>query len=419
MFQNFKKVVLTLFLSVFALSFANATNVNAELRDLQRQIDRLSSKINNVGDGNSALSNISLSGRVFLTFDYEDEDNNNTKHNIENERTEVKISKTLDYGKYVVTLKKGSGNSIKFKDVGFYYSLNDNLTLAIGYLALPYSMEDDMNEGTRTRIGTSTYWFDTTAGTLGDGSGVGAYVSYLTNQYGIHFGVVGNDLADSESEGKITLPDGFTDIAHSGKSQMTISSRVYYAPYVADNSAFMIGATGFYRKFGESYNGGDNDNYKLYANNFTKFSGELMFVMNNFALLGEYMFGKVKVANSVNNETKNFDLTDYYVQASVVLTGESYGYDSGYFDSYTVANPVNQGGFGSFELFAGYYVDDFSDGDDFLGYKTNVITAGLNWSPLNQFRLFFTYNNVNEENGKGNNKDNKYNEYKVSARMFF
>jgi phosphate-selective porin len=413
--KNIKKVVLTLLLSVFALSFANATNVNAELRDLQRQIDRLSSKINNVGDGNSALSNISLSGRLFLTFNYDDNDENNDKHNIQNERTEVKISKTLDYGKYVVTLKKGDGNSIKFKDVGFYYSLNDNLTLAIGYLALPYSMEDDMNEGTRTRIGTSTYWFDTEAGTLGDGSGVGAYVSYLTNQYGIHFGVVGNSLDDSEEFFNPNTDDNAGEPIYSGKSQMTISSRVYYAPYVADNSAFMIGATGFYRKFGESYNGGD----KLYADNFTKFSGELMFVMNNFALLGEYMFGKVKVANSVNNETENVDLTDYYVQASYVLTGENYGYDSGYFDSYTVANPVTDGGFGSFELFAGYYVDDFSDNNNALGLKTNVITAGLNWSPLNQFRLFFTYNNVNEENGKGAGEDNKYNEYKVSARMFF
>ena len=159
----------------------------------------MSSKINNIGDGgNSALSNISLSGRLFLTFNYDDNDENNDKHNIQNERTELKISKTLDYGKYVITLKKGSGNSIKFKDVGFYYSFNDNLTLAIGYLALPYSMEDDMNEGTRTRIGTSTYWFETNTGVLGDGGGVGAYLSYLTNQYGIHFGVVGNDLDDSE-----------------------------------------------------------------------------------------------------------------------------------------------------------------------------------------------------------------------------
>ena len=388
--KTLKKVALTLLLSVFALSFANATNVNAELRDLQRQIDRLSSKINNIGDGgNSALSNISLSGRLFLTFNYDDNDENNDKHNIQNERTEVKISKTLDYGKYVVTLKKGDGNSIKFKDVGFYYSLNDNLTLAIGYLALPYSMEDDMNEGTRTRIGTSTYWFDTAAGDLGDGSGVGAYVSYLTNQYGIHFGVVGNSLDDSEKQAEnIDLGDHNNDGLYSGKSQMTISSRVYYAPYVADNSALMIGATGFYRKFGESYtNAGRNAN-KYYANDFTKFSGELMFVMNNFALLGEYMAGKVKVSNDAREWKKEgFDLYDYYVQASYVLTGENYGYGSGYFDSYTVANPITDGGFGSFELFAGYYVDDFSDKGSQLGHKTDTITAGLNWSPLNMCNM--------------------------------
>ena len=381
----------------------------------------MSSKINNIGDGgNSALSNISLSGRLFLTFNYDDNDENNDKHNIQNERTELKISKTLDYGKYVITLKKGSGNSIKFKDVGFYYSFNDNLTLAIGYLALPYSMEDDMNEGTRTRIGTSTYWFETNTGVLGDGGGVGAYLSYLTNQYGIHFGVVGNDLDDSEERvNEVANTEHY--LSYSGKSQMTISSRAYVAPYVTDNSAVMIGATGFYRKFGESYSGtGTVDNNKTYANEFTKFSGEFMAVFNNFALLGEYMAGKVKVSNESQEwKEKGFNLYDYYVQASYVLTGENYGYDSGYFDSYKVANPVNEGGFGSFELFAGYYVDDFSKENRALGNKTNTITAGLNWSPLNQFRLFFTYNNIEVEAGKADGSDNKYNEYKVSARLFF
>jgi phosphate-selective porin OprO/OprP len=76
----------------------------------------------------------------------------------------------------------------------------------------------------------------------------------------------------------------------------------------------------------------------------------------------------------------DLDFSSYHVAASWILTGEMrpYNYKSGSLGSVPISKPVNQGGWGAWELGFRYSHTDLTDKDIFGG-EMDVYTLALNW----------------------------------------
>ncbi len=104
---------------------------------------------------------------------------------------------------------------------------------------------------------------------------------------------------------------------------------------------------------------------------------EIAGARGSFMFRGEYFFAKWK---RTDNENPAF--SGYYIQASKVLTGESFNYTQGKFVRIRPQNPR-----GAWEVAARYSNVNLND-QDVTGGKEKNLTIGLNWyAPANQFRV--------------------------------
>ena len=120
-----------------------------------------------------------------------------------------------------------------------------------------------------------------------------------------------------------------------------------------------------------------------------------------FIILGEY------IQSSVNSTAYN-DPTfkGYYVVASYVLTGEMRRYNkrSGLFKRVNVANGINSGGWGEWEVYSRWSSIDLNDkGID--GGEMNTFSLGLNWHPISaiQVNINYRYSTLDRFGQKGFN----------------
>ena len=101
-----------------------------------------------------------------------------------------------------------------------------------------------------------------------------------------------------------------------------------------------------------------------------------------FILMSEYIQSSVS-SSLYNNPTYN----GYNVIASYVLSGEMRQYNkrSGLIKRVNVANGVNSGGWGTWEIFSRWSSIDLSDGA-VDGGVMNTLSLGLNWWPVAPYR---------------------------------
>ncbi len=98
---------------------------------------------------------------------------------------------------------------------------------------------------------------------------------------------------------------------------------------------------------------------------------------DSFMFRGEYFR-----ATWDRNLSKNPVFSGFYIQSSLVLTGESFSYTQGKFVRIRPQNPR-----GAWEMAARYSSVDLND-QDVTGGKEQNLTIGLNWyAPANQFRV--------------------------------
>lgn len=143
-------------------------------------------------------------------------------------------------------------------------------------------------------------------------------------------------------------------------------------------------------------------NFGATVDTVTVYGPELAFNYGPFRAQGEYYRYDVNGLNA----NPDADLDAWYLQASWILTGESYSYDikKAAYKGVKPANPFGFGnrGPGAWELAARYSQADLNDtGAGIAGGEQDIITVGLNWYVNNNLRFMLNYLNVDVENRGG------------------
>jgi phosphate-selective porin OprO/OprP len=89
------------------------------------------------------------------------------------------------------------------------------------------------------------------------------------------------------------------------------------------------------------------------------------------------------------------DADAWYIYGSYYLTGESrnYNWKSGSYKQTKVKNQLGQGGFGAWELALRYTSGEYDNTDGLAtdSSEADILTAGLNWYPINNVRFSGNY----------------------------
>jgi phosphate-selective porin OprO and OprP len=92
----------------------------------------------------------------------------------------------------------------------------------------------------------------------------------------------------------------------------------------------------------------------------------------------------------------DIDADAWYVYGSYHFTGESrnYKWKKGSYSQTKVKNPLGKGGYGAWEAALRYTSGDFENTGTTVSSDADIITAGLNWYPINNVRFSGNYVSV-------------------------
>jgi len=231
-----------------------------------------------------------------------------------------------------------------------------------------------------------------------------------------HFGIVYNNSAIN---GRATWAAGvfnnwFNDGVSFSEASTVFTGRVTGVPYVSKDESNLVhfGLSGKYS------NAAGGIRYKVRTEIFsgpfavdtqaledvssTFHSGlELAWRKGPFILSGEYIQSKVS-SSTLNDPT----FSGYYIVASYVLTGEMREYNkrSGLFNKLKVANGVNSGGWGTWEVYSRWSNFDLND-KNIEGGEMNTFSMGLSWWPVAtiQASVNYRYSTLDLSNQNGSN----------------
>lgn len=122
---------------------------------------------------------------------------------------------------------------------------------------------------------------------------------------------------------------------------------------------------------------------------------ELAFNYGPIRAQGEYYMYEV---DGIGGGSAEF--AAWYLQASWIISGESYKYDikKAAYSGVKAANPFGAGGAGAWEIAARYSNADLNDTDAGIGGgEQDIITVGLNWYVNNNIRFMLNYLDVDVE----------------------
>lgn len=122
------------------------------------------------------------------------------------------------------------------------------------------------------------------------------------------------------------------------------------------------------------------------------YNAEFAAIKGPFSLQAEYFLARISGVHNVDESSPVFD--GYYALASWLLTGESRHYvhtpQYANFAQVHPSHPLNEGGYGAWELDARIDNADLNDGDVRGGDQTDL-SLGLNWYPVNNLRFETNY----------------------------
>lgn len=359
--------------------------------------------------------------------------------NTQGTRLKLGVSKKLsDRSKINFTIKESHEKGLTFEDVYFTFNITDELSLYVGqkYARNFLLIEDDAD----IMLMPNFVRFNR-VGDLFNNLGFGVSATYFTDTWGIDYGVYGNDVESKSSD----------------KNQVITNLRGYYSPYNKDGVFVHLGASYYYKnetfnegkKF-EAIDGNGNaittptptelakiKSFNLFdIRNLHKVGFEAIFNYKNYNLMGEYNNAWLFPAEkSLRNEDVHYHINGYYIQASTTLTGEYYSYSKGMLNPYKVKNSLTENGFGAFELGFRYAFSDMRDGNATInplvydGFDYGVYkeyTAMLNWAATDFLRIILSYSRNEEkfdnmlmQSLNNKQKNNKYDVYMLTARIYF
>lgn len=166
----------------------------------------------------------------------------------------------------------------------------------------------------------------------------------------------------------------------------------------------------------------------LAANDASVYGPELAASYGPFKVQGEYYIYNIDRTAALPDP----DFNSWYMQASWVLTGEKYKYsmEEAAYKGVKPASPFTLGGgIGAWELAARYSQTDLNFREGSAGFATpaggirggkqDIITAGINWYPINNVRFMLEYLDVDVERLDGAGVDIGHGYNAVAARAQF
>lgn len=124
------------------------------------------------------------------------------------------------------------------------------------------------------------------------------------------------------------------------------------------------------------------------VDNVNAYDAEVLGIYGPFHALGEYVNWDLD-----NSGTGADTLSAWSIEAGWFLTGESMKYKEGQFSGVSPKQPFMNGGVGAWQLVARYENMDLNDGST-IGGDGDVVSVGLNWTPIKNVRLMATYNKL-------------------------
>ncbi len=209
-----------------------------------------------------------------------------------------------------------------------------------------------------------------------------------------------------------------------------VSSRVHYAPRLADGVTVHLGASFFHRENAASdniirYRQGPHahlarnryvDSGAMAADSDTFYAVEAAALLGPFSLQGEYSWIN---ANRVDDGTgfvgDDPTFGGGYISLSWFLGGRrNYLPGTGIFDRAKIDKPLGGGGWGALELGARIDLLDLDDKDIRGGVQT-ILILGANWHLTSHARLMFNYSHADIDGGVLGDADG---DNQVDAIMF-
>ena len=420
--------------ALFAAPAFAASNTQAELDALKAQVEALQRKIDDVqiqhgnaiksleerksdvivglkngrpsfesADGNFSLE---ITGRAHLDMGYYDQDDASEANfgglgnNINFRRAIVGVTGTVwkDF-EYDLHFNFGDSGDEKAGDIyeaALHYVGIEGVKLSIGAIQPKLTLDDSTSSNDITFIERATAANLMTGIGAGDGRMAIGGSGNTDNFFAAAYYTMG-------SVGVGNTTDGDTS---------NILGRLAFATSPKEGPNFHIGVSGTYAANlpGDSIRFRDRpelrvdatrmiDTTALTADSAMAYGPELAFNYGPFRAQGEYYIYSIDgLAGS-----PDADFSAYYLQASWILTGESYKYSMSK-AAYSGVSPDNPfmpgGGAGAWEIAARYSSADLNDSSlpaADQGGEQDIYTVGLNWYPNKNVRFMLNYLHVDVE----------------------
>lgn len=318
----------------------------------------------------------------------------------------------------------GDEGPARIKDLYLTYSGIKPITLWAGAIQTPMTLDDSTSSNDITFMERATAVNLATSLGAGDGRTSFGVTGALSNFYGSLFYTTN------------TVNQGFTSSVNTSNEGSAVVTRLATAFQPTENSNIHLGVSGTYKM---DPNGavtfGDRpelrvDPVSLISTGALNSSIAGQGAQSAYAVGPEFAasygpvraqaeYYKYKVDRGGTLSDPEFDA--WYVQASWVLTGESYKYamDPAAYKGVKPASPFTMGGgIGAWELAARYSVANLNDNPgtgvatsaNIRGGDQKITTLGLNWYPNNNVRLMFEVLDVKIDKlaASGANADEKH-----------
>lgn len=200
----------------------------------------------------------------------------------------------------------------------------------------------------------------------------------------------GDFYGNHDNHISVGITKGSADDSNTASDNFLVRSRAHWDPVNTGNTILHVGANGYYqdlkRERQDSFSsntviaGHYNGNLRIAspvidAKSTSAYGFELAGLTGPFAAGAEY--GRLNIDARQGRDTY---VDAYSGQVGVSLTGEQFGYSTkqGVWTHPDIANPVNKGGIGAWQLMARYQALD-SNGNGYQGGSGHGTTVGLSW----------------------------------------
>ncbi len=423
------KRLFIIFSSIFFLLYVKhiyAIPTDQDILKLEKDIINLrkeleNNKINNTNE--SILNNTRFFGKLHFEFLNSNNKGNSshilgessskeTFNNLKVKSLKFGVKQQLSPESSFNFILKWSNNNLKFDCVYLDYKLSPKITTSIGQVFIPLSMENE-NSGNSYQLTETTRYYN--IGSFLFDNGLGLKIKYIDDSFGVFTGVYGNAYNDNIDKINKTM----------------FNFKTYFNPYKNKNNIVHIGIN--YLNSIASYNK-KRRIPKKEDNNLEYDFKQVEHINVDFALNFDWFNLQTEYTQSFLTPAaidykKRFNVSNYYIQTSFLLTGETIEYSEGAFGKVKVNNSVENGGFGAFETALRFAITNLQDkkSNKIFDYgKYKEFSIAFSWIPTDFLKTTLQYSRIKEHfiddliiEANNNKKNNNYDLVSLKCKIFF